>query len=637
MLRRIALALVVVVSAVIVPISTSTAATNRWPHAVVNGFSTASGKGYWLVYQDGSVATAGDARFYGDASRLALAGPIVGGAITPDGRGYWLVAMDGGIFTYGSARFYGSMGATRLNQPVFSMAPTATGRGYWLVARDGGMFSFGDTRFYGSMGATRLNQPINGITRSASGHGYRMVASDGGIFSFGDARFYGSLLQRGVHTSDVAGMAASPSNKGYWIARADGSVYPFGDARPYSSSAASPYDPIQAIFANPKANGYRLVSRAGSITSYGIGAGFNVPPPNSSNGVTHNVRDAQCTAAQSSCTMTFQETALDKNPRTGAAFKDPKPGLLSGYTDSNLTNVTAMSAACAAPGSSENCGYTSHYTSAHNGRTFFFHNCIVNHQIVIDTNSTVRLYFTNCHVYLERTYNNNANNVNQGWGWIGKGGSLNFVHDLFDGQHISGYSYPGDSTSGSCGGTACHPLNVILEGNHGNSVYYSEFSDLPDPLTVDYPADVQWNYFHNNACASPNCRHTDGIQDYWGGANTAANHPNYANNYFSCSTCDSSQALNLTDDFGNNQYAWFVNNKVITSNQNSTAVLVAQQNGNTVANIHVTGNMFFANATHGAGQLLRLGSCAGTLPNACIVAISGNTKVNAAGGISSWP
>ena len=336
--------------------------------------------------------------------------------------------------------------------------------------------------------------------------------------------------------------------------------------------------------------------------------------------------------------MTFQETALDKNPLTGAAFKDPKPGLLSGFTDSGLTNVTAMSAACATPNSTENCGYTSHYTTAHNGRTFFFRNCIVNHQIVIDVASTVRLYFTNCHVYLERTYNDNANNVNQGWGWIGKGGSLNFIHDLFDGQHISGFSYPGDSTSGSCGGTACHPLNVILEGNHGNSVYYSEFSDLPDPLTVDYPADVQWNYFHNNACASPNCRHTDGIQDYWGGANTATNHPNYANNYFSCSTCDSSQALNLTDDFGNNQYAWFVNNKVITSNQNSTAVLVAQVNsGTTVTNIHVTGNMFFANATHAAGQLLRLGSCAGTLPNACIVAISGNTKVNAAGASSSWP
>ena len=103
------------------------AAANAWPHAIVNGFSTPSGNGYWLVYADGTVTPQGGAGSYGDASSIPLNGPIVGGAVTPNGKGYWLVAQDGGIFTFGNAHFYGSMGSTPLNQPVFSMSPTKSG------------------------------------------------------------------------------------------------------------------------------------------------------------------------------------------------------------------------------------------------------------------------------------------------------------------------------------------------------------------------------------------------------------------------------------------------------------------------------------------------------------------------------
>lgn len=68
--------------------SANAAAANPWPHTVVNGFSTPSGSGFWLVNADGSVATVGDAHSYGDASGLALNGPIVGGAVGPGGAGY---------------------------------------------------------------------------------------------------------------------------------------------------------------------------------------------------------------------------------------------------------------------------------------------------------------------------------------------------------------------------------------------------------------------------------------------------------------------------------------------------------------------------------------------------------------------
>jgi hypothetical protein len=256
------------------------AAANGWPHSVVNGFSTPSGNGYWLVYADGTVSPHGGAASFGDASSIPLNGPIVGGAVTPNGKGYWLVAQDGGIFTFGDAHFYGSMGATHLNQPVFSMSPTKSGHGYWLVARDGGIFTFGDAKFYGSTGSLVLNEPITGITTSPTGKGYRMVATDGGIFSFGDVPFYGSLPGLGINVNDVIGNAPIPTNTGYWIARGTGQVYSFGHAQPLGSYPAVACNPIAAIFSNPHAQGYRLVTESGATIPFGAAPGGSQPTGN---------------------------------------------------------------------------------------------------------------------------------------------------------------------------------------------------------------------------------------------------------------------------------------------------------------------------------------------------------------------
>jgi hypothetical protein len=253
------------------------AATNQWPHAVVNGFSTPSSNGFWLVYADGTVVPQGGAGSYGDASTLPLNGPIVGGAVTPNGKGYWLVAQDGGVFTFGNARFYGSMGGTHLNQPVFSMAPTKSGHGYWLVAGDGGVFTFGDARFYGSTGNLVLNEPITGMTTSPTAKGYRMVAKDGGIFTFGDVPFYGSLPGLRITATNVVGMARIPSDTGYWIARSTGEVYAIGFAQVDGSSTCNP---IAAIISTPTAQGYRLVTESGATIPFGHAPGGDLPTGN---------------------------------------------------------------------------------------------------------------------------------------------------------------------------------------------------------------------------------------------------------------------------------------------------------------------------------------------------------------------
>jgi len=41
---------------------------------------------------------------------------------TPSGKGYWLVADDGGIFAFGDAAFHGSLGAQTVPGRVIGIA-----------------------------------------------------------------------------------------------------------------------------------------------------------------------------------------------------------------------------------------------------------------------------------------------------------------------------------------------------------------------------------------------------------------------------------------------------------------------------------------------------------------------------------
>lgn len=151
---------------------------------------TPDGGGLWVFTDRGRVVTRGSAPSFGDASGLALNGPIVGSVATPSGLGYYLVGSDGGVFSYGDARFAGSMGGRPLNAPVNGLVPDADGSGYWLVASDGGVFAFG-APFRGAMPPVRVNRPVVGMV--AYGDGYLMVGADGGIFTFSSSPFHGSL------------------------------------------------------------------------------------------------------------------------------------------------------------------------------------------------------------------------------------------------------------------------------------------------------------------------------------------------------------------------------------------------------------------------------------------------------------
>ena len=256
------------------------------PTAVVT-LQGIGGIGYYQVTNDGAVAYAGDAGFYGDASKVPLNHPIVGMTQTGDNGGYWLVASDGGIFTYGDAPFYGSTGAITLNKPIVGMAGSYNANGpsgYWLVASDGGIFSYGAAPFFGSTGGMHLNKPIVGMATTPSGNGYWLVASDGGIFGYGDAQFYGSTGS--IHLNKpIVGMAPTPDGAGYWLVASDGGIFSYGDASFYGSAGSLPLvQPIVGMAAMPDGSGYWFSAADGGLFNYGgapffgSGAGLGLSP-----------------------------------------------------------------------------------------------------------------------------------------------------------------------------------------------------------------------------------------------------------------------------------------------------------------------------------------------------------------------
>jgi hypothetical protein len=196
--------------------------------------SNPSGKGYWVVYDDGRVRGFGNARPYGGTQTRKLRRPIVAMAATPSGHGYWLVAADGGVFTFGDAKFVGSIGGVRLNKPIVGIARTRTGRGYWLVAQDGGVFSFGDARFRGSAAVLRLRSPITDIASTRTDEGYWLVAQDGGVFTFGDAKYHGSAA--GKTLSPITTISPSNRGRGYFLVSQDARVRAYGAAQYTSNS-----------------------------------------------------------------------------------------------------------------------------------------------------------------------------------------------------------------------------------------------------------------------------------------------------------------------------------------------------------------------------------------------------------------
>jgi len=233
--------------------------------------AAASGTGYWMAFNDGSVRAFGSAPYYGSMSGQRLNRALVGMSSSASGNGYFLVASDGGVFCFGDAQFQGSMGAQRLNQPISGISTDTSTGGYRMDAADGGVFDF-NAPYEGSMGGHRLNKPVVGMATTPSGNGYWLVAGDGGIFTFGDAGFFGSTGSQHLNRP-VVGMAATPSGNGYWLVAGDGGIFTFGDAGFFGSTGSQRLNqPVVGMAATPTGHGYWLVAADGGIFTFGDAA-----------------------------------------------------------------------------------------------------------------------------------------------------------------------------------------------------------------------------------------------------------------------------------------------------------------------------------------------------------------------------
>ncbi|NMP22537.1 glycosyl hydrolase family 18 protein [Sulfobacillus harzensis] len=95
-----------------IPTGPDLGSTSVPPAVTVNAVSfapTPDNQGLWVLFQNGTVATLGDATNFGQPSISAMTGKTaVGLTVTPDGGGYTILASDGATFSYGDAKSAGS-------------------------------------------------------------------------------------------------------------------------------------------------------------------------------------------------------------------------------------------------------------------------------------------------------------------------------------------------------------------------------------------------------------------------------------------------------------------------------------------------------------------------------------------------
>lgn len=222
-------------------------ASKQYPTGVAGplaGICGSEGDGFWLFTAAGKVYTAPGAAGFGDVSGQHLAAPVVAMSGVVGGGGYYLAGADGGVFNEGAAVFEGSLAGTPLTKPICAIRATPSvaapfgpkGLGYWLAGADGGVFNEGDAPFYGSAGGVKLAAPVVGMAARPQGNGYWLTAADGGVFTFGQAGFFGSTGGLKL-AAPVVGIEATPTGLGYYLVAADGGIFTFGDAIFHGSAA----------------------------------------------------------------------------------------------------------------------------------------------------------------------------------------------------------------------------------------------------------------------------------------------------------------------------------------------------------------------------------------------------------------
>jgi hypothetical protein len=68
---------------------------------------------------------------------------------TITGKGYWMMTQDGRIFRFGDAKAFGSIAGCTNYKGAARMLVTPSGNGYWVATGNGSIIAFGDARSLG--------------------------------------------------------------------------------------------------------------------------------------------------------------------------------------------------------------------------------------------------------------------------------------------------------------------------------------------------------------------------------------------------------------------------------------------------------------------------------------------------------
>jgi hypothetical protein len=218
------------------------------------------------VGSGGDVTPFGDAPFYGQAADLGS--PIISIVSSRTGRGYWLVTQDGRVLPYGDAR-----PATRTpGGPVVAAARAGAGDGLWLASADGAVVSPNGAAVFGPAAAgARPTKPVTAIVSSRTGRGYWLVAQDGQVLPYGDARPVTGLPTLPPAQPIVAATRAGDTD-GLWLTSAGGAVYALNGAPARAAAdGLQPDTPVSGIAGDPAGGGYWLVARDGEVVAHGAG------------------------------------------------------------------------------------------------------------------------------------------------------------------------------------------------------------------------------------------------------------------------------------------------------------------------------------------------------------------------------
>jgi hypothetical protein len=229
---------------------------------------------YWLYTAYGNVYPGpGTAWYRSPFSNGYRAATITGMAATADGEGYWLVGSRGGVYPYGDAT---SHPAIPHAHPIAGIV-AAPGGGYWLYTAYGKLYPSAGTTWFGSPFASGFRgSSITGMAATADGRGYWLVDSAGRVFAYGDATRYARLW----HAHPIVGIAAAPGG-GYWLYTAYGNVYATPGTSWYRSPVSSGFrgSSIRGMAVTPDGKGYWLVTRGGTVFSYGDAPALSPTPP----------------------------------------------------------------------------------------------------------------------------------------------------------------------------------------------------------------------------------------------------------------------------------------------------------------------------------------------------------------------